>query len=80
VSVPAVQTYQLRCHHCSQWVGESSIPLEFFGMFKHPRDCALVEEPRSTYRCKSCGWVTVFRPAMANGIRPWRAIELKQSG
>lgn len=78
MTLPAFQTYQVRCHHCHQWIGESSIPLDFSGMFRDSRDCALVEEPRSTYRCKHCGWVTVFRPAAKPHDRSrWRAIELK---
>lgn len=82
MTAPAVQTHQVRCHHCQNWIGESPVALEFVGLFKSPSDRTLVTEPRVTHRCKSCGWVTVFRPLPTNGgTRPsWRTIELKQSG
>ena len=79
MTMPAVQTVQMRCHHCHQWVGESSAPMDFVGMFKDPRDRSMIPEPRDTYRCKHCGWANVFRPVAVNGGRQtWRAIELKR--
>ena len=79
MTAPAFHSNQLQCHHCGKWVGESRTPMEFVGMFKDPRDRTQLPEPRDTYRCKSCSWVTVFRPVSLNGERtPWRAIELKR--
>jgi hypothetical protein len=69
-------TYQLRCHHCKQWLGESSVPLELVGMFKDPRQRERVEEPRDSWRCKACGWVNVFQaPGATSGS--WRDVEVK---
>jgi hypothetical protein len=61
--------FDLLCHHCSHWMGESSEPLEFLGMFKNPSDRNRVDGPRSSWRCKSCGWVNVFRK-LVGGRRP----------
>lgn len=47
--------------------------LDFVGMFKDPRDRAMLPEPRDSYRCKSCGWINCFRPAALS----WRSVELK---
>ena len=68
---------QLHCHHCQRWLGESSDPLTFVGMFKDPRERERVGGPRDTYRCKSCGWANVFQTAQG-AVREWRpGIELK---
>lgn len=65
--------HDLRCHHCSQWIGESPEPLEFVGLFKNPRDREMVSVPRVSYRCGKCGWLNVFRGVGA----AWRRMELK---
>ena len=74
------QTHQLYCHHCSQWVGESSDPVTLVGMVRDPRDRNLVPSPRNTWRCKSCGWVNIFRVVAvpAPHVPDWRTVELKQ--
>ena len=71
---------ELRCHHCTQWLGETSRSLVFVGMFKSPQDRQRVDGPRDTYRCKGCGWVNVFQGTASAAIRDYRAnIELKAS-
>ena len=65
-------TVQLHCHHCQRWLGESPHSLTFVGMFKDPRDREHVPGPRHTYRCKSCGWVTVFQSTANAAMRDYR--------
>jgi hypothetical protein len=68
----------LKCHHCSTWLGESPAPVWMVGIFHSSFDARYVSPPRATYRCKSCGWVTVFKPDEAP--RHWRDdIDLKAS-
>jgi hypothetical protein len=55
-------SFELRCHHCSSWLGESREPLKHRGSFETPRDREVLPEPRDSWRCKGCGWVNVFRP------------------
>jgi hypothetical protein len=70
-------TGELRCHHCTQWLGETSRSLAFVGMFKDPRQRERVAAPRDTWRCKSCGWANVFQ-APDTAPRQWRdGIDLK---
>jgi phage FluMu protein Com len=76
MTAPEVRSNQLRCHHCSHWVGESSSPVEFAGMFRSLRDRVFVEEPRTTFQCRHCKWVNVFRPT-ANPAQRWQPIEMK---
>lgn len=66
--------YDHRCHHCSQWVGESPDPLTFVGMFKDPRERTMIAAPRLTFRCGKCGWVSVFQRA----AKSWRQVEVKE--
>lgn len=68
---------QLRCHHCKQWLGESSQPLELVGLFKDPRQRERIQIPRDTWRCRACGWANVFAPAASGS---WRDVELKRGG
>lgn len=63
---------QLRCHRCSAWIGESPGPMELVGIFKNARDRECLPGPRSSWRCKGCGWVNVFEPHP-----DWRALEVK---
>lgn len=56
------ESFQLRCHRCHQWLGESSEPMELVGLFKDPRQRECIREPRNTWRCKACGSANVFRP------------------
>lgn len=70
-------TVQLRCHHCTQWLGETSQSLSFTGMFHAPQDREWVEGQRDTYRCKGCGWVNVFKPVANAAMRDWRNVEIK---
>jgi hypothetical protein len=58
-----VQNFQIHCHHCKQWLGESSQVMRLIGLFEAPRDRARVEGARDSWHCKKCGWVNVFRPA-----------------
>lgn len=67
-------SYDLRCHRCSYWIGESAEPMEFVGLFKDKRDRDQVQSPRATYQCKHCGWVNIFRRAVASFRR---SIEIK---
>jgi hypothetical protein len=53
---------EIRCGHCSQFVGEVHEPVRFVGMFEDPKDRLCLPEPRSTWRCGKCGWATIFRP------------------
>ena len=66
-------TYDLRCHRCSHFMGESSEPVEFSGLFKRPRDREQVKAPRSSWRCPSCGWTNVFKRVTSS----WREVEMK---
>ncbi len=68
-------TVELRCHHCTQWLGETSRSLVFVGMFRDPRQRDRVEGARDSYRCKGCGWLNIFQAA----TRDYRAIEIKAS-
>jgi len=78
VSQPS--TVELRCHHCTQWLGETSHSLVFVGMFKAPQDRHRVPAPRDTYRCKGCGWVNVFQSSANAATRDYRHdIQLKAS-
>ncbi len=69
---------ELHCHYCVRWVGDTSQALVFVGMFKDPHDRYRLSHPRDTYRCKSCGWVNIFRPREVEA-RDYRSIELKAS-
>jgi len=76
-----VSACELRCHHCTQWLGETSRSLVFVGMFKDPRQRERVSEPRDTWRCKSCGWANVFHEQANAVTRDYRTeIELKRAG
>jgi len=57
-------------------MGETSSSLTFVGMFKRPEDRSMVEAPRDTWRCKSCGWVNVFQ-AEERDPRSWRQVSLE---
>lgn len=72
VPVPSQQSIQINCHHCTRWIGESRTPLTFAGMFKEPQDRSRIDEPRDTYRCKSCGWVNVFREERRSKPDSWK--------
>lgn len=74
--MPAI--FQLRCHHCKQWLGEAPGPMELVGLFKDTYAVEQVTPPRYTWRCKACGWANVFRTA-ATGLASWREVELKQA-
>lgn len=72
------ENFQLRCHHCSSWIGEAQQAMQLVGVFKSPRDRERIEGPRDTWRCKGCGWVNVFHPM--NDTRQassWRDVEIK---
>lgn len=69
---------QLYCPNCSHWLGESSAALTFAGMFEGPQLRHNVSEPRDTYRCKSCGWITVFRSTPRSSDANWRIMQLKR--
>ena len=70
---------ELRCHHCTRFLGESSTALTFVGMFKDPRERERVSVPRDTWRCKSCGWCNVFQ-VTDTPAREWRdGIDLKRA-
>lgn len=75
MTLSAAQSVQLHCHHCTTWLGESESPLTFVGMFKDPQDRNYLPAPRNTYRCKRCGWVTVFWGGGGGGVRR-RAVEV----
>lgn len=71
------ETVQVKCHSCQHWLGEAPAAVEFCGVFRDPQDRALIIPPRLTYRCRSCGWVTVFRPVAL--MREWRTLEVKRA-
>jgi len=66
-------TQELRCHRCSHFMGESSEPVEFTGLFKRTRDRAKIAEPRSAWLCPSCGWTNTFRQTSVD----WREMQTK---
>jgi hypothetical protein len=50
----------LRCHHCSHWLGETFIDLRPAAVCENPQDRTQIAPPRFTWRCPSCKWVTVL--------------------
>jgi hypothetical protein len=77
VNAPAVQTHQLRCHHCSHGVGYADAPMVLTGMFKASRFGRVPQTHPSEVRkrCSGCGWVNVFHPSEPRAS--WRNMELK---
>lgn len=74
------ESFEIRCHHCgNKWIGESSRVMRFVGQVESPRLRELAIGPRDSWRCKSCGWVSIFVPAESE-TKPragWRAVEVK---
>jgi len=63
-----VSQFDLRCHRCSYWIGETHQAVEFVGAFKRLRDREQLPAPRDSRVCEHCGWVNVFRPLDVAGV------------
>lgn len=71
-------TFRLHCANCGRALPEQARePMELIAMFKPSRFSAGLPKthPQETRdRCRPCGYVNVFHPA----VRPsWRAVEIK---
>lgn len=55
------EAVKLRCHRCSQFIGEAAAAVEFVGIVKYGDLCNVIPAPRSVWRCK-CGWMNIFAP------------------
>jgi hypothetical protein len=69
--------YPIHCHKCSAWIGETTNPMEPWGLFRSARDRESVPPPRNSWRCKGCGWVNVFRVSKIGKHGSWREVEVK---
>lgn len=53
---------EIRCHHCSHFLGEADRPLELVAIVKTRAMRDAIAPPRQSWKCK-CGWTSVFRTA-----------------
>lgn len=70
-------SHEIRCHWCHHWIGESSRPMTFVRVFRHPRLRESVPGPRDAWRCKACGSVSVFSATDSAEVG-WNRIEVKR--
>jgi hypothetical protein len=53
---------EVRCHHCSKFVGESAVRLKLVGVVESRELREKMDADRFSWLCK-CGWTTVFKAA-----------------
>lgn len=71
--------FEVMCHSCGHWLGESPAVLRLAGVFRHARERNSIQGQRSSWRCGKCGWTNTFlEAATMTTDAPWRCVELKE--